>query len=83
MWRSAVPHQSARCAYRPSVPGKINGLAIDKESWPITKQNGVVELQSLNFPKRAQFFVMQCRMKSRVTGLIICVVLQDAGKSTA
>ena len=32
------------------------------------KQNGVVELQSLNFPKRAQFFVSAGRMKSRVTG---------------
>lgn len=39
--------------------GKINGLAIDQgihmAYWP--KQNGVIELQSLNFPKRAQFFV--------------------------
>lgn len=34
-------------------------LTIGWEStWPTTrKQNGVVELQSLNFPKRAQFFV--------------------------
>ena len=39
--------------------GKINGLAIDKGIHMAyhPKQNGVVELQSLNFPKRAQFFV--------------------------
>ena len=39
--------------------GKINGPAIDKGIHMAyhPKQNGVVELQSLNFPKRAQFFV--------------------------
>ena len=39
--------------------GKINGLAIDKGIHMAyrPKQNGVIELQSLNFPKRAQFFV--------------------------
>lgn len=39
--------------------GKINGLAIDKGIYLAysPKQNGVVELQSLNFPKRAQFHV--------------------------
>ena len=39
--------------------GKINGLAIDKGIYIAygVKKNGVVELQSLNFPKRAQFHV--------------------------
>lgn len=39
--------------------GKVNGLAIDKGIHMAyrPKQNGVIELQSLNFPKRAQFFV--------------------------
>lgn len=39
--------------------GKINGLAIDKGIYIAysCKQNGVVELQSVNFPKRAQFHV--------------------------
>lgn len=39
--------------------GKINGLAIDKGIHIAysRKENGVVELQSLNFPKRAQFHV--------------------------
>lgn len=39
--------------------GKINGLAIDKGIYLAygMKQNGVIELQSLNFPKRAQFHV--------------------------
>ena len=39
--------------------GKINGFAIDKGIHIAynPKQNGVVELVSLNFPKRAQFFV--------------------------
>lgn len=39
--------------------GKINGLAIDKGihiAYSV-KQNGVVELVSLNFPKRAQFHI--------------------------
>lgn len=31
--------------------------SIREFTWHTTKQNGVVELQSLNFPKRAQFFV--------------------------
>lgn len=41
--------------------GKINGLAIDKGIHIAysRKENGVVELQSLNFPKRAQFHVNQ------------------------
>ncbi len=41
--------------------GKINGFAIDKGIHIAysTKHNGVVELQSLNFPKRAQFHVAQ------------------------
>ena len=39
--------------------GKVNGLAIDRGIHMAyrPKQNGVIELQSLNFPKRAQFFV--------------------------
>ncbi len=39
--------------------GKINGLALDKgvHIAYAAKQNGVVELRSLNFPKRAQFYV--------------------------
>lgn len=39
--------------------GKINGFAIDKGIHIAysRKENGVVELQSLNFPKRAQFHV--------------------------
>ena len=39
--------------------GKINGLALDKGIHIAysPKRNGVVELQSLNFPKRAQFHV--------------------------
>lgn len=39
--------------------GKINGLAIDKGINVAfsPKHNGVVELQSVNFPKRAQFHV--------------------------
>lgn len=39
--------------------GKINGLAIDKGIHIAysAKKNGVVEVQSLNFPKRAQFHV--------------------------
>ncbi len=41
--------------------GKINGLAIDKGIHIAysRKENGVVELQSINFPKRAQFHVNQ------------------------
>jgi galactokinase len=39
--------------------GKINGLAIDKGIYIAygAKQNGVVEMQSLNFPKRARFHI--------------------------
>nr|MCR5825749.1 GHMP kinase [Oscillospiraceae bacterium] len=39
--------------------GKINGLALDRgiHIAYAPKHNGVVELKSLNFPKRAQFFV--------------------------
>jgi len=39
--------------------GKVNGLALDKGIRIAygTKHNGVVELYSLNFPKRAQFHV--------------------------
>ena len=62
------PFDVAFCPYRISPLGahidhqygKINGLAIDKGIHMAyhPKQNGVVELQSLNFPKRAQFFVL-------------------------
>lgn len=61
------PYGVAFCPYRISPLGahidhqygKINGLAINKGIHMAyhPKQNGVVELQSLNFPKRAQFFV--------------------------
>ena len=41
--------------------GKINGLAIDKGIHIAysRKENGVVELQSLQFPKRAQFHIRE------------------------
>ena len=61
------PDAVAFCPYRISPLGahidhqfgKINGLAIDKGIHIAyrKKENGVVELQSLNFPKRAQFHV--------------------------
>lgn len=61
------PDGIAFCPYRISPLGahidhqwgKINGLAIDKGIHIAysRKENGVVELQSLNFPKRAQFHV--------------------------
>ena len=61
------PDYLAFCPYRISPLGahidhqfgKINGLAIDKGIHIAfsPKMNGVVELQSLNFPKRAQFHV--------------------------
>jgi len=61
------PDGIAFCPYRISPLGahidhqygKINGLALDKGihiAWS-AKRNGVVELKSLNFPKRAQFHV--------------------------
>lgn len=62
-----TPEAVAFCPYRISPLGahidhqwgKINGLAIDKGIHIAysPKHNGVVELQSLNFPKRAQFHV--------------------------
>ena len=62
-----VPEGVAFCPYRISPLGahidhqygKINGLAIDKGIHIAysRKENGVIELQSLNFPKRAQFHV--------------------------
>lgn len=62
-----TPETIAFCPYRISPLGahidhqygKINGLAIDKGIYIAysRKENGVVELQSLNFPKRAQFHV--------------------------
>ena len=61
------PEATAFCPYRISPLGahidhqygKINGLAIDNGIHIAysRKENGVVELQSLNFPKRAQFHV--------------------------
>lgn len=61
------PEAKAFCPYRISPLGahidhqwgKINGLAIDKGIHIAysRKENGVVELQSLNFPKRAQFHI--------------------------
>ena len=62
-----APEAVAFCPYRISPLGahidhqwgKINGLAIDKGIYIAysRKENGVVELQSLNFSKRAQFHV--------------------------
>ncbi len=62
-----APEYMAFCPYRVSPLGahidhqwgKINGLAIDKGIHIAysKKDNGVVELKSLNFPKRAQFHV--------------------------
>lgn len=62
-----APTGIAFCPYRISPLGahidhqygKINGLAIDKGIHMAyrPKQNGIIELQSLNFPKRAQFHV--------------------------
>ena len=62
-----APEAVAFCPYRISPLGahidhqwgKINGLAINKGIHIAysRKENGVVELQSLNFPKRAQFHV--------------------------
>ena len=64
-----APEAVAFCPYRISPLGahidhqwgKINGLAIDKGIHIAysKKENGVVELQSLNFPKRAQFHVRE------------------------
>ena len=61
------PDGIAFCPYRISPLGahidhqygKINGLALDKGIYIAysPKHNGVVELKSLNFPKRAQFHV--------------------------
>ena len=64
---SRAPSSTSFCPYRISPLGahvdhqfgKINGFAIDKGIHIAygPKQNGVVELASLNFPKRAQFHV--------------------------
>ena len=61
------PEEIAFCPYRISPLGahidhqfgKINGFAIDRGIHIAysAKRNGVVELQSVNFPKRAQFHV--------------------------
>ena len=61
------PEAISFCPYRVSPlgahidhqNGKINGFAIDKGIYIAysVKHNGVVEVQSLNFPKRAQFHV--------------------------
>ena len=61
------PEEVAFCPYRVSPLGahidhqfgKINGFAIDRGIHIAysAKRNGVVELQSVNFPKRAQFHV--------------------------
>ena len=63
------PQYTVFCPYRISPLGAhidhqwgiINGLAINKGIHIAysRKENGVVELQSLNFPKRAQFHVAQ------------------------
>ena len=63
------PQEVAFCPYRicpigahsDHQHGKITGFAIDKGVHIAysTKQNGVIELNSLNFPKRAQFHINQ------------------------
>ena len=80
------PYGVAFCPYRISTLGayidhqygKINGLAINKGIHMAyhPKQNGIVELQSLNFPKRAEFFVNAVRKKKRAIGMTICVEQQ-------
>ena len=67
------PEAVAFCPYRISPLGahidhqfgKINGLAIDKGIHMAysPKHNGVIELQSLNFEKRAQFHVASIEEK--------------------
>lgn len=54
--------------------GKITGLAIDKGIHIAygPKQNGVVELMSLNFPKCAQFHVNAVPEKKENEGQTIC-----------
>ena len=62
-----APEDVVFCPYRISPLGahidhqcgKINGLAIDKGIYFAygRKMNGVIELESMNFPKRAQFHV--------------------------
>lgn len=73
LWHSAVPYQSAG-AHIDHQYGKLNGLAIDKGIHMAyhPKQNGVVELQSLNFPKRAHFFVSAVPEEKQGDGQIIC-----------
>lgn len=88
------PFDVAFCPYRISPLGahidhqygKINGLAIDKGIHMAyhPKQNGVVELQSLNFPKRAQFFVSAVPDEKQGDWQTICVVqLRCWARSTA
>ena len=79
------PFDVAFCPYRISPLGahidhqygKINGLAIDKGIHMAyhPKQNGVVELQSLNFPAPSSLLGM-CQKKGKATGQIICVAQQ-------
>ncbi|MBQ3424655.1 MAG: GHMP kinase [Clostridia bacterium] len=62
-----LPEETVFCPYRISPLGahidhqwgKVNGFAIDKGVYIAygRKRNGVVELQSIGFPKRAQFHV--------------------------
>ena len=55
--------------------GKITGFAINKGIHIAysPKQNGVVEMVSLQFPKRAQWHIASVPDRSRTTGPIICV----------
>lgn len=82
------PFDVAFCPYRISPLGahidhqygKINGLAIDKGIHMAyhPKQNGVVELQSLNFPKRAQFFV---NVELLLNSVERCIAIRPCNKN--
>lgn len=76
------PSDVAFCPYRISPLdahidhqfGKINGLAIDKGIHMAyrPKHNGVIELHSLNFPKRAQFHIHGIPETKEGPGQTIC-----------
>lgn len=84
------PFDVAFCPYRISPLGahidhqygKNNGLAIDKGIHMAyhPKQNSVVELQSLNFSKRAQFFCERsARRKAERLGRLSARCGEDVG----
>ena len=63
--------------------GKITGFAIDKGIHIAygPKENGVVEIKSMQFDKRAQWHVAQHRKPFRVTGQTISEVQQSHSTS--